>query len=741
MTSTTNITAGDVEARGADAPASTMKQPRWLPASLMVVLVTAGFLIPLIRNSNFYYWDDTVGAAVGVWQRIGAAILEGRLPFLELDMWRGGNLLGEAATGMWNPVMASLMVATFPIDNLAIAIGVAKWALFVVEALGVYFLARDYGASRWWAALAGTALPLAGWALFIDGTAWINATSGAALLPWAWWGFRRAYTQNFRPLALSVGILMGFLSVSTGNPYSVITLSIVGLALAVEAGLKKQWRSILWIVGMGMIVALLVVIVFIPFALTSQVGFRADSSTYNNEFLSPNLSALLGMSMPVYKPWVPMWGGVMTTPGVYLAWFVLPLLPWLRWRTTRREWPALAGILTFGAFFLIMTLGPSNISMFRWPARLIPFLYLALMLVFVVVLSRGIHNNKIRLRGSLTIVALFVGAWMAFSDNPSLWKWIGVTTLVSAGLLVLAWLWRRSNARVFAVLAGGLILFIGAQTMVSPANANVANYDFIHSRSEIRDRFQERYQGLTVQVTAFGGPGIKPGPDGVWRDFMPGNMPAVAGVESTTAYSGVGFTKLDATLHIDYNGVMQPEGWDALWSRHGDEPAPLADLLRAETVVVQRGFVRDMRTPAGWSIAEETENATVFRRDEPLPFPDGRLGFVGDGVEVLSDTRDGAVDENVDLRTRADGSRTLIFARLAWPGYSASIDGRPIEVKTTDSGLVSVTIPDDVDAGSLHLSWTPPGMWIGIGSAAFALAGWAALIVLRRRRMPRDEND
>jgi hypothetical protein len=710
---------------------------RWLPATTMIVLVSIGFLLPLLRNPDFYYWDDTVGAAVGVWQRIGSAILEGRLPFLELDMWRGGNLIGEAATGMWNPVMAGLMVATLAIDDLAVAIGVAKWAFFVIGALGVYFLARNYGAKRWWAALAGTALPLAGWALFVDGTAWINATAGAALLPWAWWGFRRAYLSGFRPGAISVAILTGYLLTSTGNPYSVITLAVVGLAIAVEAALKRDWRSILWVVALGAIVALLVVIVFIPFALTSHVGFRADSLTFNDEFLAPNISTLLGLSVPVYKPWIAMFGRPMTMPGTYLAWFVLPLLPWMRWRTARREWPALAGILTFAAFFLILALGPSQIAMFRWPARLIPFLYLAVMVFFVVILSRGLHRNRVALRASLTGVALLAGAWLAYSDNPALWKWIGLTTVVSAGLLVLAWFWGRSDARLFTVLAGGLILFIGAQIMVTPANANVANYEFIHSRSEIRDRFADRYEGLTVQVTQYGGPGIESGPDGIWMDFMPGNMPSVAQVESTTAYSGVGFTKLDQALCIYYNGVMCPAGWDALWERNGDEPALLADLLRAETVAVQRDFVDDLRTPQGWSIAEETENATVFTRDDALPFPDGRLSYVEDGLVITSDERQGPVDELIEFESTSGDGGALVFARLAWPGYTATVDGTSIPVETTDSGLVMLQVPADVSGGTIALSWSPPGLWIGIGAIALALAGWILAIIAGRRRARR----
>lgn len=720
-------------ANRAESATPVIDRHRWLPASVMSILVTAGFLIPLLRNPIFYYWDDTVGAAVGVWQRIGGSVLQGQLPFLELDMWRGGNLIGEAATGMWNPIMLGLMVVTHPIDNLALSITIAKWVFFIIEAFGVYLLARNYGAHRWWAALAGTALPIAGWALFIDGTAWINATAGAAFLPWAWWAFRRAYVRGFTPGAISVAVIVGYIHVSTGNPYSVITLAVVGLAVAVEAAWKREWRAILWIVGIGAITALLVVIVFLPFVFASQVGFRADSSTWNDEQLSPNISTLLGLSMPAYKPWIIMFGKPMTIPGVYLAWFFLPLIPWLRWRSTKMQWPAVAGILVFAAFFLVCILGPSQMGMFRWPARLIPFFYLAIMVLFVVVASRGLHRDRVLLRASLTGAALLAGAWMAFSDLPALWKWQAACLVVSAGLLVLAWYWARTEARLYAVLAGGLILFIGAQVMIADGNNNVANYDFLKSRSEMQQRFGESRDGLVVQVTSYGTAKIPETSDGIWQAFMPGNMPSVIGMESTTAYSGIGFNKLDNALCISYNGLMCAGAWDTLWKHPSGFDVPLADIMRVQEVVVQKDYVEGLSAPDGWTQTAATDAAITFRRDAPLAFPGGRVGYVGDAVTVTADQRVGTVDEDITVTTAAGTDHRIVFARLAWPGYIAELNGRKLPISTTSAGLLQVTVPDGAQ-GTIHLSWTPPGLWIGVGAFMIGIMGWIALVLIARRR-------
>src|SRR5689334_4292395 len=95
-----------------DRPTDEPTRRRWLPAVLMLVAVGIAAGLPLFRNTIFYYWDDTAGAAVTQWRRIAEAVVEGHFPLLNLDMWRGGNFAAEAATGMWNPVMLLIAVAT-----------------------------------------------------------------------------------------------------------------------------------------------------------------------------------------------------------------------------------------------------------------------------------------------------------------------------------------------------------------------------------------------------------------------------------------------------------------------------------------------------------------------------------------------------------------------------------------------------------------------------------------------------
>lgn len=708
----------------------------WLPVVAMLLATLVGSLLPLVRTPSFYFWDDTAGVAVGVWQRIAENVLSGQSPFLQLDMWRGGNFIAEAATGMWNPVMLGLMVGTYPLDDVGVAITVAKIALFLLTAGGVYVLARSFGATAWLAAVAGTTLALSGWAIFMDGSSWINGTAITALTPWAWWALRRCYLRGFRPWDIVVAVVFAYLVPSTGNPYGVLTLAVIFLAVAVEALFARRARAIWWLVAIGAGTVLTVVVVYLPFLFTSAYGVRAASGVWNDEFLAVSLNHLLGMSSPTHRPYIAMFGGSpMGFPGTYLGWFVLPLLPFLRWGAFRAEWRRLSGLVTFGAVFLIFTLGPSQLGMFRWPARLIPFVYLAIIVLFVVLASRGLIRDRLVLRSIISGAIILAGAWMAFSDVPGAWKWHGlVTVLVAAGIAAVVFWSGVRSWKGFLVMGGGMVLFLVPQLALTASNQNVADYRMPSSKSELAAQFADRSEGLVVQVFDIQQlVGEHPNPER-WEDLLAGNMPSVAGYESTTAYTGIGFNKFDNALCMSYNGGTCALAWDALWETPKGADADLADLLKARYVVVLNDFTNNRRAPAGWTEVEETDVVTVYERDDALPYPDGTISVIGDAVEVESDTRDGSTSEVATVSTAGSGDTTVTFARIAWPGYSATIDGQPLQTEIGPAGLLVVTLPSGLDAAELTLSFTPPGLLIGIGTAGVGIVIIAITVVIAWRR-------
>jgi len=709
---------------------------RVLPAGSMLLFTLVGTVLPLVRTPSFYYWDDTAVAAAGVWQRIARSLLSGELPFLQLDMWRGGNLAAEAATGMWNPLMVGLMVLTYPIDDLAVAFAVAKVILFLLMAAGVYLLARSYAANPWLAAVAGTSYTLSGWVLFLDGTAWVNGTAATAILPWSWWAIRRAFQREFRPGSIVLAVVLGYLSASTGNPYAALGLALVYASMAVEAIIARKGAALAWLVGMGFATLLLFVVAYLPFIYTSSSGARSASGLWNDEFLAVSLSDLLGMSSPTHEPYVTIFGErPMVMPGTYLAWYVLPLLPWLRWRILRERWRELSSVLSFGAIYLLLVLGPSQIWLFRWPARLLPFLYLAVIVVFASLASAGLHTDKRRARFVLTAVAVFLGAWLAFSDNPGPWKWHGLAAVLILAAAAVIGRWGLGRVRGVMVLFLGSLAFLGMQLVLHPLNSNTTDYRPPTSKSAMQERFADR-DGVTVQILSTGWLLSKYPAAQAWQDVLTGNLPSLAGMNSTTAYSGIGFTKLDKELCSTFTGDSCPDLWTALWRVPKGADRPLADLLRAEHVVVVNGFVPQSKAPAGWVEESRSEVATVYRRVGAIPNPDGTISAWGTGVQVTADTRVGSVGE-VGTVSTAPGQTRITFARVAWPGYTLTVDGKRVRTTAGPAGLLTAKLPAGLTNAHIELNFRPPGLRLGLALAAtgvLLLIGLVVLSALSRRR-------
>lgn len=748
----TTIPATDDDLAGKQPVREPISQ-RWLPAVLMLVAVGIAAGLPLFRNTIFYYWDDTAGAAVAQWRRIAEAVTAGEWPLLNLDMWRGGNFAAEAATGMWNPVMLVLAVTTHLIDNMALAITIAKATFMGIMALGSYFLAREYGVGRNLSAATGLALPLAGYSFFMDSTAWINALMLTAFIPWVWVAGRRALHGH----SLFWFVLAGYLCCSLGNPYSLLAVGFLGLGLIVEAWLTGRKERIGWLVAAGAAVGLLVVMVYLPLLMSTSVGVRAGSTTFNDEFLAPNLSNLLGMSTPTAQPFVRTFGQYyLVYPGLYLAWFVLPMLPWLKWKALRSQWRPLSGLLVFGGISLLTVLGPSNLWMFRWPLRLIDFLWFPVLLLWMVVANKGFAKDRVRLRIVLSASIVVLGAYLGWADMPQHIVRLVVGSFVVA-VLVGLFVWRGATTKSgLAVLLVGTLAVLAVQLHYFPRNDGVANYQMPTSQKELQDRFA-KYEGVTVQIASTATLELKDKqPDRIYKDVLFGNMYGVTGTESTTSYTGIGFTKFDRLLCIAYQGSTCPKAWDNLWKAPEGYDVPLADLVRAETVVVQNSLVetRFDELPAGWErdrTAEDSGLVTVYRRIDPLPNPDGRVSHASDGVTVSDDRRVGEVDETLSFR-REDAGDTgeITFARLNWPGYTATVNGEAATIRTASTGFVVVELPEGVESGQVELTWTVPGASvsrIAFGAGILLTVLLVALPWWRRRRTagapdsPAEDND
>lgn len=724
-----------------DAPQRPRRTWRAVPPAAMAVVVVLGVSLPLLVDTGFYYWDDSAAVAVPWYRRIAEDVVAGRFPLLQIDLWRGGNLAAEAATGFWNPLVLGAAVATLPLTNMAQVITVMKAVFLLVMAGGTYLLSREYGATPWPAAIIGSALPLAGYTLFVDSTAWVNGLLISAFTPWVWWAARRAVHGRGSMVWV---VPLGYLCGSVGNPYGMLTTAVAIGAVLVEAAVCGRARRIPALVLAGVAVVLTNVVVYLPFVLTSPVTYRAGSSETqlaNNEFLSPELTDLLAMSSPSHQPLMEMWSGLThwTVPVTYIAWFVLPLLPWLRMDRLRDR--SLTGLWIFGGLFLLLVLGPSQVWMFRWPLRLVSVVALAVGVLWAVVAGAGLHRTHRVRRSVISAGLVAVGGYIAWAALPEQLPRHALAAVVVLALVAVLVTVGVNGIGGGAVATLGTLGVLALQLTWFPGNFSVADYDFPTQQAQLEERFDDRYEGVTVQVASIDL--VPPGelrPDGVYTDLLFGSQYSLAGVEAVNAYSGIGFTQLDSDLCIAYQGSTCGSAWQNLWTEPPGYDVVLADLLRAQTVVVQNALVdtRTMPPPSGWVRKESDAQVTVWARSTALAWPDGRLSHVRGDVAVRGDVSSSDTREELVIGRTGTGQASLAFARLAWPGYRAALDGVDLPTAIGPAGLLEVQIPRGVTGSRLTIEFTPPGFGVGLaakaaGAGLTILIGLGELLAARRR--------
>lgn len=493
------------------------------------------------------------------------------------------------------------------------------------------------------------------------------------------------------------------------------------------------------------VVALLV---FFPLVGALGVTSRQQiAEISNNTFLVPHLGDLAAGSSPTYLPAISSWNNSLLErmPSTYFAWFVVPLLPWLRWRSLQGRWQPLMSLFVVAGVYLVATVGPSNLWLFRWPLRLVEYFYLAAGVFFAVVLSAGLATDKVRRRAIATGAIVLTGAYLAWALESQGYNLIHLVGLGLVAILLTATLvayFRRGLSALGIVIIAGTACVVALQTTVFPHFSGAdkpvyPGYDVTHFKDTTKD-----YRGTVLQLASRTGVTTEQMFSG---EIMFGNLPLAAGLRSVGNYTGLlGFAEFGEALCMDYRGATCPSAFNRLWRPAGhDTDVPLVDAIRVSTLVLQRSLLPGIvnRTPPpGWHVAGKDDVRTIWSRDQPLS-ADGRLSWSPARVLVLADS---SQPQREIVRYRSSGGvGRVLFARLDWPGYTATVDGQPVKVSKGPAGLVAVDVP--AGEHSLVLAFETPGLQLGFLALGVAttivVLQTLVWIVLHPRRRQRARED
>lgn len=706
----------------------------WIMLTGLVVAVISA--IPPLFFARFYFADDTQAGAWPMWVTLGESLLDGRLPLLSPSAWMAGNLPAEGQWGLLNPMVWAIAIFASLVPSGVVATAIVKVSFLALAAGGVFVLARSFGANRPWAFAAGLLASSTGFTVYIDAASWVTALMVWALLPWAWWAIRGMSLARKSPLGAFV---LSYFLITVGYVHGTIFLVVALISVIIETVLARDRRASLRAIGIGVLLAMVATATYLPGVLAARVTARQGFAVVNSNFMSPDLSGLAMSSIPTGQPPLSgFWSIPVGAPLLYIAW-ILPVVAMIDVGRARRMTRSLSGLLVMGGFSAAMVLGVSDLGPLRFPARMLPYLSLCMLVGVAVLISRA-QGAWTRSCSTTVVVLAVTGGGFAFAETPQAVLIVLLGAVVSGSLAwLVAWSLGRlslSSLRLAALIGTGTLIVAVMQHAIFP-KPPLSDFALPSDRSS----YSKLASSANGDLIVVGDVIMDPESLGV-TSFANGWL--LADVPAANVYSAIAHEDFAADLCMDSHGPVCSRGLENLFALDSRSGLPVVDLLSISSIQI---LSRDAEgvpvapeadpyttatVPAGWVEVERDDVAAMWVRVEPVAGAGGVVWTSGD-VELTGMKADDTHVSFVPQGMGADGT-SVVFSRINWPGVT--VDNGSIAAPTRGY-LVTIDIPASSEGKEVRVDFTPAGWRLGLKLLSLSLTGlvlWAGLERLLRTR-------
>ncbi|WP_307817418.1 hypothetical protein [Nocardia acididurans] len=713
---------------------------RW--GAITAVGVIVGYVVVLLADARHFYTDDTEAQYAPMWIALGNRLRDGNFPWLIPHEWMAGNYTIEEA-GLYNPPQLLIHLLAPSFDNLAVYATIVKLVFSIIAGLGVYRICLAYGARTPWAAVAGVAFPLSGWYLFFDEASWVTCHTATAWMVHAWASSVRYARGRSGPIPTFVFLYLA-LTVQYAFP-AVESALIIAAVIVGEIIHQQRWAPALRVAAVAALAALASLPANLPGILSSQVTWRGNARIHNDPFLtvpwSESLNASLPTTTPAFTAW---WGHVQPLPMVYIAWFLIPALAFIDWRKAVHSARDFSGIGLFAIAALMWTAGPGAIGPLRWPARVLPMLAIALLVLVCVLLSRhGVFTaSRNRIIGAAALIGLLFVRSASAAPDLTLRHVYAVAAVAVVGAAVV-WAARTRGIALACVLTIAAMFPI-AFTQVKTAPMTPMSYNFPERRSTMREAFPD-FDGVTLQLAdrAIIAPEDK-SVEGAYGSLAIGNYAKALELDYVNAYTPIGFHTFAGLLCMSWDGSTCADAYRRVFAQEPSTGRTVVDLMKVDRVVLHRAQYPDVRAqpaPEGWQWVDYPGHERFIwvleRTGGLLSTVNGDIADTR-GVTAKSVSRD---DTSSIIRVSSSSGGRVVFNRLNWPGYEITLNGAALPHTEVAQSFLAVDIPAGTKDAELVVSWTPPGFTGEVSAALVGVAGTALLQLAyqRQRRRSGDE--
>ncbi len=718
--------------------------PSWLVGLVSGVLYS-GIAVAAVAavRPKYFHIDDALNADLPTSAGLLRVLESGALPILNPWAMSGGNHLVTMARAPFHPV-ALLMAGAW---NVTGANGVTLITVFLHLLLiftGVFLLAKSgLGLNLRWSLIASLLVASQPMLFGVLLTSWWAVSLGVGAFAWSAGALMWA-ARDPRPTRL---LLLGVTTVglfTAGWPHSWLVFAITCVLVAGYTTAVSDARGIgrlssATLLAGAVITGTLVSLPFLSeYIALAAGGFLRRTSEFDNagNFLNPSVSQVLSFGNPASGDffntfwgyiWIPVPIGFVTL----LVWVAIFFC-----RHDRAMWKQdrlLQLLLALTAVLSLCTQMPSQLGPTRYGFRYLPYSTMFLALACVYYLAR---NERVWTRGrmwaasSVIAVSALFSSWKVPSQTDFLYTLV-TPGLFAVGTILVLLLYRRVSVR--PALEWALVVLAAVVVVLQiPAYGGFFRNDDTIPASGTADR---------VRAVSAGG-FLLDAVSGLHRNqWAPGMESAryeIFDISLVNSYDSVGHAAFFNLLpQIGTQNYQKPAAVARL-SRPA--PAPfgsscLFDVMRVTAVFTDANpKVGEHAALArcGFRLHSVREDTAMFAHVRPASDPESTVSLATEGTMIASDQLVNAQVERVEVSNPTGSDGRVAFARVWWPGYRATIDGRPVPVQSLDGLFVSVVVPAGA-TGTLELSYYP-STWnwaVPVGVTGMLLL--AALSIYARR--------
>jgi membrane protein YfhO len=724
-----------------------------LAMGLLILAITVGFYWKLVLTSQYNWFGVGGDIALQVlpWFQYQARELHsGRVPLWDPNHWIGQPLLAQAQPGAAYPL--NWLLFMLPLKNGLIQVDALNWYFISIHFMAIlfcYMLCRDLQRSRSASLVAGCVFGLAG---YVGNTDWPQMVNGAVWAPLVLMFLLRA-VRGQAPLlnaALSGGFLgLAWLSGHHQIPIFV-TLLIASLWLffAVRQG-RLDWKIVslaaISLVAMFFISALQTLPAYEYGHLARRWVGVPDPIEWNQKipYSVHTQYSMSGASLAAIL--IPGMNG-RAAPFVGVVAFTLALVGFaIAWK----ERPVRL-FTTIGLAGLLFSLGFHNI-----------FHGIAYSLIPLVEKARSPWTAIYIFHLGLMVLAAFgLDSYFA-AQITSPWKSrIALGCAVFGALIGTLVLNAALNAKLnfefddrialtalFSILLAGL-LYAFVKGRISRPHAVTAllilllielgNNSYIFAENKGGHRYPEKYE-TSADIAKF----LKdqPGPFRVEIDEneLPQNFGDWYGIEVNLGYV---VSTLSNILALDWSSERAKQLLNVAYYI-GKKPANANQQTVFEGSSGLNVYRNPEVLPRVWIVHETAlvRNASEvnyyvrapdfdLRRRAPIEAPVPRLATCDPTAETIQFSSRNPQSYALQAQLACDGM--LIVGESYTPGWKATIDGKPAEIRQVYGALRGVVVPQGTH--SIRMKYRPRSVIFGAALTLTGVLGICILGLLERRR-------